>query len=57
MNTPYDNPLLVQWGRNGIEYDRDDLEALIEEMEDEHTTPNSFLHDAWMPFLRQHADR
>lgn len=57
MNTPYDNPVLIQWGSNSIECDRDDLYSLIDAMEDEDTTPNSFLRDAWMPFLRQHADR
>ena len=57
MNTGFDKPVLVQWGSNSIECDRDDLEDLVEAMEDEHTTPNSFLHEAWMPFLRTHADK
>lgn len=57
MNTPHENPVLVTWGSNSIECDRDDLEPLIDAMDDEETTPNSFLHDAWMPFLRTHADK
>jgi hypothetical protein len=57
MNTPYDNPVLVNWGSNGFYCPRDELEPLIDAMEDEHTTPNGFLHDVWMPFLREWADR
>ena len=57
LNTSYENPVLINWGSNAIECDRDDLEPLIDAMEDDETTPNSFLRDAWIPFLRQHADR
>jgi hypothetical protein len=57
MNTPFDHPVLINWGSNRITCDRDDLEPLVDAMEDEHTTPNGFLHDAWMPFLRQHANK
>lgn len=56
-NTPFENPVLINWGSNGIMCDRDDLERLIEAMEDDETTPNSFLRDAWVPFLRDHADK
>jgi hypothetical protein len=57
MNTPYDHPVLIQWGSNSIECERDDLEDLVDMMEDENVSPNGFLQDAWMPFLRQHADK
>lgn len=57
MNTPYDNPILVTWGSNSINCDRDDLEPLIDAMEDDEITPNGFLRDTWTPFLREHADK
>lgn len=57
LNADFDNPVLVNWGSNGFYCPRDELEPLIDAMEDEHTTPNSFLHDTWMPFIREWADR
>lgn len=57
LNSPYDYPVLINWGSNAIECDRDDLEPLIDAMEDDETTPNGFLRDAWVPFLRKHADK
>ncbi len=57
MNTPHDNPVLVQWGSNSIVCDRSDLEPLLDALDPENEiTPNAFLNDMWMPFLREHAD-
>lgn len=56
MNTPHEHPVLLQWGSNSVVVDRDDLEPLVDAMEDDETTPNGFLVDAFMPFLREHAD-
>lgn len=62
MNTPYDNPVLLTWGSNSIECDRDDLEPLIDAMidvmdGDDDMSANGFLRGVWMPFLREHADK
>lgn len=57
MNTPHEHPVLLQWGSNSVVIDRDDLAPLIDLMEDDETTPNSFLRDGLVPFLRKHADK
>lgn len=58
MNTPHENPVLVQWGSNSIVCDREDLDPLLEAMDpDNDISPNRFLTDYWTPFLREHADR
>jgi hypothetical protein len=56
-NTAFDNPVQVQWGSNSFFCPIDELSPLIDAMDDEHTTPSGFLHDTWMPFLREWADR
>lgn len=55
--TDYDDPVQVTWGSNSFFCPRDELEPLIDAMDDEHTTPNGFLHDVWMPFVREWADK
>lgn len=58
MNTPYDNPVLINWGSNGISCDRADLEPLLDVLDpDNQITPNGFLEDYWKPFLRKHVDK
>lgn len=55
INTPHQNPVLINWGSNGFYVDAQDLEDLIDLLStDDEVSPADFLANYWEGFLRKH---